>query len=181
MYSGGYVTDQPGERPVLINWALLAVPQALLPRFNREIERYLGLTPSAGDEPVGSPILSETEETEKHDRDVWTDDLLSQFAATGRRGGAIGIVVRVMDICAERPEEPIPTSELLRLLEPHGVQRGQLKMAWTHLSRHLKSHYRHNRWPLTGEWGPSIGRASSEVYYHLSTARAQQWKRLRGL
>jgi hypothetical protein len=166
----------PTDSGIPLEWGLIAAPKALLPVLYRQVEEFLGLSPTG--RPAADTSSSASVENEPA-TDGWTDELLSKFAATGRRLNSIRIVVAVMDICAGRPDEWVPTSELLKHLSPQGIEASQLKIAWTHLSRHLNAQYGHSEWPLDAQWGPDFGHPTSEVYYRLSSARAQQWNRIR--
>ena len=156
-----------------IEWAFMAVPAPLLPGFNREVERFLGLGSATG----VSPAVAVPEGRVPSVDEPWTDEALRKFIATRLR--AIDIVRSVMDVLAERPEEWFPTSELRPAIDPQ-VAPGSFKAAWTHLTRHIRAEYGHKKWPLQGKWGPEIPTPLSEVYYQLTKAQADQWRRLRG-
>ncbi len=184
-------------------WSLLAAPTELLPRFYRQIEEHLGLAWS-GDRPPADRAAVHRDppaSVEEPGGDGWTVSRLKTFAATGEQLTAIGIVVLVMDICAERPGHWIPTDELAeklseKLADPDvrdkvatklsvaGVGIKQLQRAWTHLTRHLKAQYHDPTWPLEPKWGPEIPRhevpePNNRVYYRVTPDRAGEWKAVR--
>ncbi|MGH9011590.1 MAG: hypothetical protein ACRDYF_17360 [Acidimicrobiia bacterium] len=164
----------PAQFPTTpIDWALMAVPIPLVPTFNREIERYLGVDASA---PAAEAALPPAAPVIPAEEGPWTDEALRKFMAT--RLHAITIVQRVMDVLAKNPEKWMSTTELKAAIKP-SVEPGSFKAAWTHLSRHIRAEYRHKTWPLKAEWGPNIG-LPSEAYYQVSQSRADQWLRLRG-
>lgn len=184
-------------------WSLLAAPTELLPLFYRQIEEHLGLTSSGDRPPTGREPVQQnsTASVEEPVGDGWTDERLRKFAETGKQLTAIGIVVLVMDICAERPGEWIPTDELAEKLAENlaapdvrdkvatklsvaGVGLKQLQRAWTHLTRHLKAQYHDATWPLEPKWGPEIPREevpepTNRVYYRVTRDRAEAWQAIR--
>ncbi|MEY2468862.1 MAG: hypothetical protein QOF21_1560 [Actinomycetota bacterium] len=156
-------------------WALVATPLALLPEINRMIEERLLLGAGSPRPGVEAPATAVTDVA-----DPWTDAQLARFASSASKYNSIGLVARVLDIAAASPDELFSTTALMEVLGEQGVEKSELKMAWTHLTRHLNAHYGDDTWPLHAVWGPERGFATAEVYYGVSLDRAAQWKRVRG-
>jgi hypothetical protein len=82
-----------------------------------------------------------------------------------------------MDVLAARPKDWLDISELARATNR---ERSQIRMLWTHLSRHLKAHYNDAPWPVQAKWGSgSTPSRESVVFYSLDADQATQWLRVR--
>jgi hypothetical protein len=108
---------------------------------------------------------------------AWTDQLYERFA----RGEVktTEIVGEVMDLLAE---EPVTLKlSIDELAERTGYPRSQMKTVWTHLSRHIRTHYGTDEWPLETVWGSDLTPPRPQmIYYFLTAEQAEQWKRARG-
>jgi hypothetical protein len=105
---------------------------------------------------------------------AWPPELLaklsgSQFESMRRLG-------LVMDALAERPEEWIPTTELI---DATGLSRQELQPIWRKLTRHLDKHYSGIGWPVEAQWGPNYNHPTAQTYYMVRSEQAKRWKRVR--
>lgn len=105
----------------------------------------------------------------------WNDDDLHRLA----RGEVktTQIVSEIMDILADNPDVPYAPTELADLT--HRTP-SQLSTLGTHISRHLAAHYKTTNWPFEAIEGKDMTpRRSGAIYYLLTGAQAEQWKRVR--
>jgi hypothetical protein len=117
-----------------------------------------------------------TNDTSPSNGSVWTDALYERFA----RGDVktTEIVGEVMDLLAEEPETLKLSID--ELAERTGYPRSQMKTVWTHLSRHVRTHYGTEEWPLETAWGTDLTPPRPQViYYFLTAEQADQWRRAR--
>lgn len=86
------------------------------------------------------------------------------------------IVSEVLDYLAERPDQPVPTSELATAT---GHTYSGLRAAWVKLARHLEKHYGDPSWPLMSARGPAMDPPLKETYYTIVGEQATRWKQVR--
>ena len=138
------------------------VPKPLLAEVLRFIaDRY--------DSPTASPVAEVATPTF-----VWPIEKLAKFSAS--RVKTVVIVSEVLDYLAERPDQPVPTSELAKAT---GHTYSGLRAAWVKLSRHLEKHYGDPAWPLMSVRGPSVDLPLRETYYRITGEQADRWKLVR--
>ena len=151
--------ETPTERAAFVP---VMVPNALVPEVLRFIaDRY------------DTPVHGVTAEAEDRTY-VWPIEKLAKFSAS--RVKTVVIVSEVLDYLAERPDQPVPTSELAMAT---GHTYSGLRAAWVKLSRHLEKHYGDPTWPLMSGRGPSVDLPLRETYYTIVGEQAERWKQVR--
>ena len=139
------------------------VPSALVPEVLRLIADRL-------DTPAQPASAADEDMTH-----VWPIEKLRKFSAS--RVKTALIVSEVLDYLAERPDVPVPTSELMTAT---GRTTTGLRAAWIKLAPHLEKHYGDPTWPLIKTRGPAIDLPSKETYYTIVGEQAVLWKQVRG-
>lgn len=87
------------------------------------------------------------------------------------------ILSEVMDVLAASPGDWFDITELAKATNR---DRSQIRMLWTHLTRHLKAHYDGAGWPVNAKWGTNLApQRDAVVYYSLDHDQAAQWKEVR--
>ena len=107
--------------------------------------------------------------------ETWPVEDLRRFAATPTATSAT--IGKVLDVLVAHPGDYLSTSELV---EQTGIARGNLKGAFSALTRHINKHYDGRGWMLTFKWGPQLGPGyPAEGHYAVSEEQAARWKEAR--
>lgn len=131
-------------------------------------------------EGASAPVGHDVETVDAVDADdatevTWPVEDLRRFAATPTATSST--IGKVLDVLAASPGDYLSTSELE---EQTGVERKNLKGAFSALTRHINKHYDGRGWMLTFKWGPEIEPGyPAEAHYTLSEDQASRWKEAR--
>jgi hypothetical protein len=134
----------------------------------RHLSAVYGLIASLDSAAVPSSV--EGDETELVEA-TWTLEDLRRFAKTPTTTSVT--IGKVLDELAKKPGDYFSTSQLEDLT---GVQRPNLKGAFSALTRHINAHYQGRDWMLACKWGPDLGAGyPAEMHYRLSEEQAGRW------